>query len=177
MLTQAWSRGLTAQWLTADAVSGRDRQFRKFLEDRGQAYVLAVPANQRLFDGEFRTTVSAIADAFPSSVWRRASVGVGSKGPREYDGAELDRLAPACDAELVGGGGGDPFAGATPAAGKGGRPLVPLSVPEVRKLLLRLVWSRIPDEEQVLAWSAWRRAHQHRAQVCHDQTRGAKPPD
>ena len=52
-----------------------------------------------------------------------------------------------------------------------------MSVPEVRKLLLRLVWAAVPNAEQVLAWSAWRRAHQHRARRDHYRTRGAKPPD
>jgi len=55
--------------------------------------------------------------------------------------------------------------------------LIPLTVPEVRKLLLRVVWDRVPDTERVLAWSAWRREHQHRARQCHYRTRGANPPD
>jgi hypothetical protein len=50
-------------------------------------------------------------------------------------------------------------------------------VPEVRKLLLKLVWAFVPDAERVLAWSVWRRHHQHRARECHDKKRGAKPPD
>lgn len=54
--------------------------------------------------------------------------------------------------------------------------MIPLTVPEVRKLLLRLVWDRLSVEEQALAWSAWRRAHQHRARQCHYRTRGARPP-
>ena len=52
-----------------------------------------------------------------------------------------------------------------------------MSVPEVRKLLLRLVWAAVPDAEKVLAWSTWRRAHQHRARRYHYRKRGAKPPD
>ncbi|QDU19246.1 hypothetical protein [Urbifossiella limnaea] len=52
-----------------------------------------------------------------------------------------------------------------------------MSVPEVRRLLLRLVWAVVPDAEKVLAWSAWRRAHQHRARCYHYRKRGAKPPD
>jgi hypothetical protein len=44
-----------------------------------------------------------------------------------------------------------------------GTALIPLTVSEVRKLLLRLVWDRVPEAEQVLAWSRWRREHQHRA--------------
>jgi hypothetical protein len=54
---------------------------------------------------------------------------------------------------------------------------VPLSVPEVRKLLLQLVWDRLPSVEQALAWSEWRRRHQYQARVCHYRTRGARPPD
>jgi hypothetical protein len=50
-------------------------------------------------------------------------------------------------------------------------------VPEVRRLLLHLVWSAVPEVEKVLAWSAWRRAHQYRARKAHYKKRGAKPPD
>ena len=55
--------------------------------------------------------------------------------------------------------------------------MVRVSVPEVRKLLLRLVWAFVPSAEQVLAWSVWRRRHQHRARACHYKKRMAKPPD
>ena len=55
--------------------------------------------------------------------------------------------------------------------------MIRLSVPEVRRLLLKLVWSTLPPAERVLAWSAWRRRHQHRARVCHHRNRKAKPPD
>jgi hypothetical protein len=60
---------------------------------------------------------------------------------------------------------------------KGGAGLVRLSVPEVRKLRLKLVWAVVPDAEGVLAWSVWRRRHQHRARECHYKKRRAKPPD
>ena len=55
--------------------------------------------------------------------------------------------------------------------------MIRLSVPEVRKLLLRLVWAAVPPAEQVLAWSRWRRRHQYRARACHYRRRGARPPD
>ena len=45
--------------------------------------------------------------------------------------------------------------------------LLPLTVPEVRRLLWRLVWGRAPDPDAVLAWSRWRRRHQQRARCCH----------
>jgi len=59
----------------------------------------------------------------------------------------------------------------------GGAGLIPLTVPEVRKLILRVVWDRLTPAEQALAWSAWRRRHQHRARECHYRRRGARPPD
>ena len=87
MLARAWARGVTAGWVTGDAVYGHDGQFRRFLEDHGQPYLLAVPANQPLFDGEVRSTAGAIAATLPGAAWRRASAGAGAKGPREYDWA------------------------------------------------------------------------------------------
>jgi hypothetical protein len=44
-------------------------------------------------------------------------------------------------------------------------------------LLLRLVWERLTPADKVLAWSVWRRKHQHRARECHYRKRGARPPD
>jgi len=54
---------------------------------------------------------------------------------------------------------------------------VRLSVPEIRKLLLKVAWSLVPDTEKVLAWSEWRRAHQHRARAFHYKKRCAKALD
>ena len=45
--------------------------------------------------------------------------------------------------------------------------LIPLTVPEVRRLLVALVWSTPPPEERTLGWSIWRRRHQARARRCH----------
>jgi hypothetical protein len=55
--------------------------------------------------------------------------------------------------------------------------LIGLTVPEVRRLLVRLLWSRLPDVDEVLSWSEWRRAHQAFARRCHYKKRGADPPD
>jgi SRSO17 transposase len=87
MLARAWRLGVRAGWVTGDAVSGHDGTFRRFLEENRQPYLLAVPSNQPLFDGEVRSTVGTIADALPVDSWRRASAGDGTKGPREYDWA------------------------------------------------------------------------------------------
>jgi hypothetical protein len=45
--------------------------------------------------------------------------------------------------------------------------LVPPSVPEIRRLLVALVWRLTPDPNRVLRWSLWRRRHQARARRCH----------
>ena len=54
--------------------------------------------------------------------------------------------------------------------------LIPLTVPEVRRLLWGVVWRAFPSVEQVLAWSRWRRHHQAVAKRCHYQRRGVYLP-
>jgi hypothetical protein len=49
--------------------------------------------------------------------------------------------------------------------------LIPLTVPEVRRLLIQLIWLPTPTVDHVLAWSRWRRRHQARAQRCHYRRR------
>jgi hypothetical protein len=52
--------------------------------------------------------------------------------------------------------------------------LLPLTVPEVRRLLWRLVWATCQDNAAVLHWSRWRRRHQARARQCHYRIRLAR---
>jgi len=49
--------------------------------------------------------------------------------------------------------------------------LLPITVPELRRLLWGLVWACPAMCEAVLAWSYWRRRHQLRAQRCHYRKR------
>lgn len=49
--------------------------------------------------------------------------------------------------------------------------LVPLTVPEVRRLLWGLVLARMVPPERALGWSRWRRCHQARAKRCHYRRR------
>jgi hypothetical protein len=64
---------------------------------------------------------------------------------------------------------------ATPKGGRGGLTsqlgLLPLTVPEVRRLLVALVWTSPIPPGFVLAWSRWRRRHQARARRAHYQRR------
>jgi hypothetical protein len=59
----------------------------------------------------------------------------------------------------------------TGAAAPASPELLPLTVPEVRRLLCRLVWTPVVPAEHVLAWSRWRRRHQARARRCHYRRR------
>ena len=60
--------------------------------------------------------------------------------------------------------------------GKGGcygpdEELIPMTVPEVRRLLTRLVWTENQPPDFILYWSRWRRRHEARAQRCHYKRR------
>jgi hypothetical protein len=45
--------------------------------------------------------------------------------------------------------------------------LLPFTVPEVQRLLWRLVWEERSSVDDILAWSGWRRRHQARARQSH----------
>lgn len=51
--------------------------------------------------------------------------------------------------------------------------MIPLTVPEVRRLLWWLVWGEMPTKEEVVRWSQWRRKHQAVAKRCHYKRREA----
>jgi SRSO17 transposase len=50
-------------------------------------------------------------------------------------------------------------------------PLLPLTLPEVRRLLARLIWPIPANMKRALAWSRWRRCHQSRASYLHTKRR------
>lgn len=87
MLAHAIESGLRPAWVLADEVYGSDSKFRRFLEDRGQPYVLAVTSQQRLWVDWRQKRVDAIAGELANENWLRLSVGEGLKGPRVYDWA------------------------------------------------------------------------------------------
>ena len=49
--------------------------------------------------------------------------------------------------------------------------IVRLSIPEIRRLLIRLVWTVQALPEHILAWSFWRRRKQARAKIAHYRRR------
>ncbi|GGP04707.1 IS701 family transposase [Nonomuraea glycinis] len=89
MLAQALDAGVPVSWATADEAYGMDSKFRRFLEQRGVGYVVAVPKNQivamSLREGDKRAD-TLVAGA-PPEAWKRLSCGPGAKGPRLYDWA------------------------------------------------------------------------------------------
>ena len=50
-------------------------------------------------------------------------------------------------------------------------PILPLTIPEVRHLLARLIWPLSSSARRVLAWSWWRRCHQSAASYYHIKRR------
>jgi hypothetical protein len=51
---------------------------------------------------------------------------------------------------------------------------IPLSVPEIRKLLWHLTWQYVPSLIAVIGWSLWRRRHQAIARACHYKRRSRR---
>lgn len=89
MLKRTLAAGVPAKWVTADEVYGSDYKFRRFCEERGLGYVVAISSNTHLFLGGRRTRVDQHVQAMPRRVWRQLSCGAGSKGERLYDWAFL----------------------------------------------------------------------------------------
>jgi SRSO17 transposase len=93
MLSRALDAGVPAGWVTGDEIYGQNAALRLALEERGLAYVLAVPVNQYTIgtlDGRIgQTRVDALSAAVAEQQWTRLSAGEGAKGPRIYDWARV----------------------------------------------------------------------------------------
>jgi SRSO17 transposase len=87
MIERARESGLRPRWVLGDEVYGSDSKFRRFLEENGQPYGVAVTAQQRLWQNFRQQRVDAMAETIPSDAWWRLSVADGAKGPRVYDWA------------------------------------------------------------------------------------------
>jgi SRSO17 transposase len=95
LVERALDAGVPAAWVVADEVYGNDGKFRRALEARDQAYVVAVrrdyPVSTWPPDGppEPWTAAAVLAAALAAGVatWVRRSCGDGAQGPRVYDWA------------------------------------------------------------------------------------------
>jgi SRSO17 transposase len=98
MLERALDAGVPAAWVTADEVYGGDPALRRFLEDRGLSYVLAVKGSEPLgtaTQGSVRATAIQVAASVPPEQWVTCSAGHGAKGRRLYDWTRVELAAPA----------------------------------------------------------------------------------
>jgi len=98
MLARALTAGVRVAWITGDAVYGSDPDLRRWLEEQGQPYVLAVRSNERVWISTGarvrQRTAAQVAARLPPGSWQRLSAGAGAKGPRLYDWALTPLVAP-----------------------------------------------------------------------------------
>ena len=85
MIEHALDEGIKADFVLGDEVYGNDGKFRRFLESRAQAYVLAIRSDQRVWINFEQKRVDEIFSTIPKKSGFRMNVADGSKGPRLYD--------------------------------------------------------------------------------------------
>jgi SRSO17 transposase len=96
LLERALDAGVPASWVTADEVYGGDPALRRWLEDRGISYVLAVKGTEPLGTAtQESATASQLAASVPAEQWVACSAGHGAKGRRLYDWARVKLAGPA----------------------------------------------------------------------------------
>jgi SRSO17 transposase len=92
MIERALDAGVPARWVVADEVYGRDSTFRRALEERDQAYVVAVKSNEKPtiwppYGPPGQVAVAALRAGLEPAAWQRLSCGEGAQGERLYDWA------------------------------------------------------------------------------------------
>jgi SRSO17 transposase len=90
MLERTFAAGVVVAWVTGDSVYGDDRVLRHWLEERKQAYVLAVSGKETVWIDQEQQQIKTILAALPIAGWELLSAGTGSKGPRWYDWLRLE---------------------------------------------------------------------------------------
>lgn len=89
MLQRLFQAQVPHAWVSGDEVYGSDRRLRLWLEEQGEAYVLAVSVKEPLWIGYEQYRADAVAANLSASDWVRLSCGDGTKGPRIYDWAKI----------------------------------------------------------------------------------------
>lgn len=93
MIARLLDEGTPCAFVLADSVYGSDRRFRRMLEDRAQAYVLAVRSNHRLrfFQeaGLLETDPATMVGELSADAWQALPAGEGTKGMRLYRWARI----------------------------------------------------------------------------------------
>ncbi|WP_438452623.1 transposase [Streptomyces asiaticus] len=88
-LLQPLASPLPIAWVTADALYGQDRHFRRMLEEAGLGYVVAVPKSQQIKSPAGCWRIDQLIRDAPDDAWERLSCGDGAKGPRIHDWAHI----------------------------------------------------------------------------------------
>jgi SRSO17 transposase len=99
MLERAFAAAIPARWVVADSFYGRSHAFRRWLQERGRAYVLMVPNTHAVRYQGRRQTAAKLAARLPSEIWELRSVGMGVQGERRQLWACLP-LSEACPAGM-----------------------------------------------------------------------------
>jgi len=89
MLARLLAAQVPFRWVTADSIYGDDRRLRLWLEEREQAYVLAVSGKDYVWIGWRQQQVKSLLARLPQEGWERRSAGAGATGPRDYDWLRL----------------------------------------------------------------------------------------
>jgi SRSO17 transposase len=92
MIERALDAEVPARWVVADEVYGSDGKFRRALEARDQAYVLAVKRNEKPttwppYAPPGQVAVADVAAELTTEAWLRLSCGEGAQGERIFDWA------------------------------------------------------------------------------------------
>ncbi|GHO47203.1 transposase [Ktedonospora formicarum] len=94
MLERTLDASLPIAWVTGDTVYGSAQLLRKALEDRRQAYALAVTCKEQIEVGSVRKRVDQFVQALARGDWQVLSAGAGSKGPRLFVWTRIELAAP-----------------------------------------------------------------------------------
>jgi SRSO17 transposase len=86
--------GVCFAFVTGDTVYGSDPALRQNLQERRQAYVLAIAYDERLLWEQGKIRAQTLVRRLPEAAWQTLSCGEGAKGPRLYDWAALPLDAP-----------------------------------------------------------------------------------
>ncbi|QGJ68677.1 DDE endonuclease [Planctomycetales bacterium 10988] len=89
MLARAIQARVPFAWVTGDEVYGAST-LRRFLEEHGKNYVLAVSRTLKLSQGFSQRTAERLAHEIPASRWRTIDLVPGSKGDRRSRFARLE---------------------------------------------------------------------------------------
>ncbi len=73
MLSRTFDAGVVLAWVSGDSVYGDDRVLRGWLEQRTQAYVLAVSSNETVWSTHEQQQIKAIVTELPTQGWDSAT--------------------------------------------------------------------------------------------------------